>query len=83
MLLALTGIKANVQAQTSICPTHVQNNSSSHITFNVQNTNGFPIVVTTVSAYIGSGSQAIQVLYNPTAINSSGATWTQGVVGAV
>lgn len=70
----------NVHAQT-ITTTHTYNNSSSLVTFNVKNTNGYPIIISSVDCYLLSGG-SWEILYNPTAINSSGATWSQGTLGA-
>lgn len=83
-ILVLSGLATvnHVSAQTNLCTTHSQNNGASSITFNVQNTNGYPISVNSVSCYIGSGSQAIQLLYNTSPCASSGSTWTQGIIGA-
>src|SRR6185436_18959008 len=80
--MLLTNCIDFVQAQTSVCTNHVQNNSSGMITFNVQNTNAFGIIINSLSCPIGTTTQTVQILYNTTPINSSGATWTQGIVGA-
>ncbi len=72
------------RAQTTICTTHLSNNGNAMVTFNVQNTNNFPIIITDIKAMIygGAGGTATwTLLSNPTAIASSGATWTQGVIG--
>ncbi len=72
-----------LRAQT-ICTTHAFTNGNAIITFNVQNTNSFAINVTGINAIIFGGTAGTYtwtLLYNTTAVNSSGATWTQGTVG--
>ena len=85
LLLTLVAVSVGkLDAQTTITTTHTNGNGSSMITFNVRNNNATtPIIITTVACALNtSTSNAWEVLYNPTAIASSGATWTQGNIGA-
>src|SRR5205809_696231 len=82
IVMLLANGPGTLKAQTSVCTNHVQNNSSSMVTFNVQNTNAFGVIITSLSCPVGTTAQTVQILYNPTAINSTGATWSQGIIGA-
>jgi hypothetical protein len=83
LLAVLVICISNAFSQTAINTTHVASNGNALVTFNVQNTNAFPIIITTVRCNMNtSASNSWQVLYNTTAVNSAGATWNQGVVGA-
>ena len=80
--MALMLFAASAQAQTTISTGHIANNGNATITFNVQNTNVYPITVTTIQTYLYFGSQNWRVLYNTNAVNSSGSSWTQGTINA-
>lgn len=70
-------------AQTTISTNHVNNNGNGSVTFYVQNTNGFDIIITDVNVHLGtSATNNIQLLYNTVPYNDLNAPWSFGVVGA-
>lgn len=85
MLFAfLVFVTSLANAQTTNCTNHINNSSSNSILFNVQNTNNGAILVTDISSVLSGGNggaATFTLLYNPTPINSLGATWSQGSVG--
>jgi len=82
VLLLFIITKVNAQTTTITTSYGFTNNANNGILFNVQNSNSYPIIITDISAYFYvGGSNTVEVDYNPTAINSSGGTWTQGNVG--
>jgi len=73
------------RSQTTNCTTHDFSNGNYSITFNVENTSGADIIVTGINTtmYLGqAGTYSYGILYNTTPVNSTGATWSQGTVGA-
>jgi len=56
------------------------------ITFHVENTNPYPIILNSISTPMGytpgmSGTWSYKLFYNPTAIYSVGSSWTAGPIG--
>ena len=73
-----------VGAQTTIATNFANNNGSSIITFNFQNTNATDVVITEIASATGTtGANSATLWYKPTAINqttmavNTGAGWTQ------
>ena len=73
-----------VGAQTTIATNFTNNNGSSIITFNFQNTNATDVVITEIASATGTtGANNATLWYKPTAINqttmavNTGAGWTQ------
>lgn len=71
-------------AQTTIATNFTNNNGSSIITFNFQNTNTTDVVITEIASATGTtGANSATLWYKPTAINqttmavNTGAGWTQ------
>lgn len=80
ILAILFLLSGTLFAQTFISTNHTNNNSSGLVTFNVQNTNSYAIIITDLSSHFGTNiANNIQVLYRATPINEPG-TWTLGVV---
>lgn len=70
-------------AQTTISTNHPNNNGNGAITFCVENTNAFDIVITDVSVHLGSTTNNnIELLYNTSPIVDLSPPWSFGVVGA-
>lgn len=70
-------------AQTTISTNHTNNNGASSITFYVQNTNAFDIIITGVSTHLGTNAaNNIQLLYNTVPYNDLTTPWSFGTVGA-
>jgi hypothetical protein len=83
VVLFLAVSKLDAQTTTITTSYSFTSNANNGILFNVQNTNSYPIIITDISSYFNiGGSNSIEVDYNPTPINSSGSTWTQGTIGA-
>lgn len=70
LIVALIPFSLSAQSTTiSTSPPFVNNNGSGTVTFNFQNTNSFPIVITDVSGLFGtSGSNNVQIWYKTTPI---------------
>ncbi len=85
MLFVLIG--STVMGQTStITTTFTNNNGSGQVTFNFQNTNGYPVRITEIASITGTtGSVPVQAWFNTTPVNSTTAPpavttangWTQ------
>jgi hypothetical protein len=70
-------------AQTTITTTHTNNNGNGSVTFNVQNTNAFDIIVTDIQCHLGTtATNNIQLLYNTNPYVDLAAPWDFGTVGA-
>jgi hypothetical protein len=70
-------------AQTTISTNHINNNGNGSITFCVQNTNAFDVIITAVSVHLGTtANNNIQLLYNTVPYNDLAAPWSFGTVGA-
>ncbi|RYZ56390.1 MAG: hypothetical protein EOP49_00480, partial [Sphingobacteriales bacterium] len=72
-------------AQVQNCTNHLYANGNSTVTFNVSNTNTDDILLTEISTMMSTGlggNYTYTLLYNTTAVASSGATWTQGTIDA-
>ena len=71
IVLMLAGICT--KAQTTLSSTSfTNNNGSGTVTFNLQNTNGYDIIITSVAGVTGSsGSQTCEVWYKTTPLNGS------------
>jgi GEVED domain/Secretion system C-terminal sorting domain len=77
-------LSVNAVAQTSISTNFTNNNGSSLITFNFQNTNANDVIITEIASATGtSGANTATLWYKPTAINqttmvvSTANGWTQ------
>jgi PKD repeat protein len=68
------------KAQTVVNTNHISNNGSGMVTFHVQNTNTYAIIITEVRSMTSVAGGTTTVLYNPVAY--TGTTWTAGTVGA-
>ena len=69
--------------QTTITTNHPNNNGNGSVTFNVQNTNAFDIIITGVQCHLGStATNNIQLLYRTTPFVDNAAPWDFGTVGA-
>ena len=70
-------------AQTTVNTTHTNNNGSGSVTFNVQNTNTFDIIITSINALLNTNAaNNLQVLYRTTPFVDNATPWDFGVVGA-
>ena len=79
-----TFVSPQANAQPN-CTNHTTNNGNGLVTFNVENTNSDAIIITEISSVKsggGGGNGTWTLLYNPTAVNSTGNSWTQGTIGA-
>jgi hypothetical protein len=82
LLLSLCLFNAS-KAQITIATNHIDNNGNGSVTFNVQNTNAFNIIITGISAHLGTNANnQIQLLYRTSAINDLTPPWDYGIVGA-
>ncbi|MNK05611.1 Fibronectin type III domain protein [compost metagenome] len=69
--------------QTTITTNHPNNNGSSSVIFNVQNTNAFDIIITDVQCHLGTtATNNIQLLYRTTPFVDNAAPWDHGTIGA-
>ena len=70
-------------AQTTVATNHTATNGNGSVTFEVENTNAYDIVITDVACHFDfADEQYVQLLYNTTPINQPGPGWTGGTVGA-
>src|SRR5688500_8851580 len=84
LLLLFSLVFFQAKAQIINCTNHAFSNGNFSVTFNVQNTNANDILVTDISSAIftgTAGTYTFSLLYNTAPVNSSGATWSQGIVG--
>ena len=73
----------SLNAQTTVTTTHTNNNGNGSVTFNVQNTNAFDIIVTGVQCHLGTTTtNNIELLYRTTPVLDYAAPWDFGTVGA-
>jgi hypothetical protein len=69
-------------AQTTIATNHTNNNGNGSVTFNVQNTNAYDIIITDINCHLGtSATNNLQLLYRTTPVNDLATPWSDGVVG--
>jgi hypothetical protein len=72
-----------IYGQTTITTNHPNNNGNGSVTFNVQNTNAFDIIITGVQCHLGSTTtNNIELLYRTTPFVDNAAPWDFGTVGA-
>ncbi|WP_343634546.1 GEVED domain-containing protein [Fluviicola sp.] len=72
-----------IYGQTVINTTHPNNNGNGSVTFNVQNTNAFDIIITGIQCHLGStATNNIELLYNTSPYVDNAAPWSFGTVGA-
>jgi len=70
-------------SQTTITTTHPNNNGNGSVTFNVQNTNAFDIIITSVQCHLGSiATNNIELLYRTTPLVDNTAPWDFGTIGS-
>lgn len=72
-----------IYGQTVINTTHPNNNGNGSVTFNVQNTNAYDIIITGIQCHLGStATNNIELLYNTSPYVDNAAPWSFGTVGA-
>jgi hypothetical protein len=72
-----------VYGQTTITTNHPNNNGNGSVIFNVQNTNAFDIIITSVQCHLGTtATNNIELLYRTTPFVDNAAPWDFGTVGA-
>jgi hypothetical protein len=72
-----------VYGQTVINTNHPNNNGNGSVTFNVQNTNGFDIIITGIQCHLGSiATNNLELLYRTTPFVDNAPPWDFGTVGA-
>lgn len=82
-LMGLGLFSCFAHAQTVINTNHPNNNGNGSVTFNVQNTNAYDIVIKGIQCHLGStATNNIQLLYNPSPYVDSATPWDFGTVGA-
>ncbi|MFO1516342.1 MAG: hypothetical protein U1F22_05405 [Lysobacterales bacterium] len=70
-------------AQTVINTNHPNNNGNGSVTFSVQNTNAYDIVITGIQCHLGTiATNNIQLLYNTSPYVDNAPPWDFGTVGA-
>jgi hypothetical protein len=70
-------------AQTTVSTNHSNNNGNGLITFHLQNTNSYPIIVTGLNCHLGTTTtNNLELLYRTTAIYDYAAPWGAGTIGA-
>jgi PKD repeat protein len=79
-LLGVFLFASMASAQTDVNTNHISNNGSGMVTFHVQNTNTYDIIITEFRSMTSLAGGVTTVLYNPVAY--TGTTWTAGIVGA-
>lgn len=69
-------------AQITVSTNHINNNGNGSVTFNVQNTNSYDIVLTGINCHLGtSTNNNVQLLYRTTPFVDNAAPWDFGIVG--
>ncbi len=72
-----------IYGQTVINTNHPNNNGNGSVTFNVQNTNGFDIIITGIQCHLGSiATNNLELLYRTTPFVDNAPPWDFGTVGA-
>jgi hypothetical protein len=72
-----------IYGQTTINTNHPNNNGNGSVTFNVQNTNGFDIIITGIQCHLGTtATNNIELLYRTTPFSDFAAPWDFGTVGS-
>jgi metal-sulfur cluster biosynthetic enzyme len=75
-----------ISQQTTLTTTYANNNGNGMISFNLENTNAYPVLITDIASVVSiSGSVGVQAWYNLTPVNSTTAPpavtaangWTQ------
>ena len=83
LLLAICLSLSSVIGQTTVTTTHTNNNGNGSVIFNVQNTNGFDVIVTDVQCHLNSSAtNNLQLLYRTVPFNDVAAPWDGGMVGS-
>lgn len=81
--ISIFSISNHVFAQLN-CTPHDHSNGQSLVTFNVENTNTFPINIHTIRTSMfggASGTYDFKILYRTTPVASTGGVWTGGPIG--
>jgi hypothetical protein len=83
IIVAILTLNTGFFAQTTVTTTHTNNNGNGSVTFNVQNTNAFDIIVTGVQCHLGTtATNNVELLYRTTPFVDLAAPWDFGTVGA-
>jgi hypothetical protein len=83
LLLTLSLICVLVtHAQITVSTNHINNNANSSVTFNVENTNTYDIILTGINCHLGTtANNNFQLLYRTTPFVDNAAPWDFGTVG--
>lgn len=82
-IFCLVVFVGSVFSQTTVTTTHTNNNGLGSVTFNVQNTNTFDVIVTAIQCHLGTNAaNNLQLLYRTTPFVDNATPWDFGAIGA-